>query len=490
MSNSEVLSKEKINEMISVVQSLFLADEIPWVIGYSGGKDSTATLQLVWYALLGLPVDKRKHKDIHVISTDTLVESPIVAEWVILSHNRMREAADKQDMPIKVHRLTPAIKKTFWVNLIGRGYPAPRPNFRWCTDRLKIEPSNTFIKDVIASYGEAILVLGTRKAESANRAKSMKHYEKQRVREYLSPNATMPNSLVFSPLEDWSNDNVWQYLLQYKNPWEHSNKDLLTMYRGASADGECPLVISTDTPSCGKSRFGCWVCTLVEQDKSMAAMILNDEEKAWMAPLLEFRNDIGNWELDRKRRDFRRMDGKLLVFNDRLVHGPYTKETRELWLQRLLEIQKHINDEGPDQFKDLKLITDAELREIRRIWLTEKHEFDDSLPNIFYKVTGEKYKYEDDFFAGAFGSEEWDLLKETCEDMYKDEKLLFQLQSSILDIERRSPMISLRKGVLASLEEQIRHSYYTDEDHAMDIKTSQKEFKESLKRNAQCSCDI
>ena len=159
---------------------------------------------------------------------------------------------------------------------------------------------------------------------------------------------------------NWSNDNVWQFLLQYPNPWGHSNKDLMSMYSGASADGECPLVIDTSTPSCGNSRFGCWVCTMVTEDKSMAAMIQNDEEKSWMLPMLDFRNEIaGDWDTDRKRRDFRRKDGRLTWHNNRLVHGPYTKETREYFLRRLLEVEKLVHEIGPDEIKSVPLITNA-----------------------------------------------------------------------------------------------------------------------------------
>ena len=152
--------------------------------------------------------------------------------------------------------------------------------------------------------------------------------------------------------------------MQTPNPWGHSNKELLNMYQGASADGECPLVLDTSTPSCGNSRFGCWVCTMVDEDKSMQAMIMNDESKAWMMPLLELRNEIGNRD-DRERRDFRRFDGSIKMFNERTVHGPYKKEWREYWLRRLLEVEKIINEIGPPEFAGLKLITDEELREIR-----------------------------------------------------------------------------------------------------------------------------
>ena len=276
------LTKDDIRSVLELIKELYLADKIPWICGYSGGKDSTAVVQLVWTALAQLP-ESQRHKPVHVISTDTLVESPVVALWATRSLERMRRAAEAGGLPILPHRLVPEVTNTFWVNLIGRGYPYPRRNFRWCTDRLKIDPSNRFVKKILDAESEAILVLGTRKAESATRKAVMEEYEKKRYRAHLSPNGSFPNSYVFSPIEDWSNDNVWQYLVQYPNPWGHSNKDLLAMYSGASADGECALVLDTSTPSCGNSRFGCWVCTMVSEDKSMAAMIQNDEEKAWLA---------------------------------------------------------------------------------------------------------------------------------------------------------------------------------------------------------------
>ena len=278
--------QKAVDALLVEIRELYASDSIPWVVGYSGGKDSTAALSLVWMALSGMPREDR-NKPVHVISTDTLVEQPVVSAWVGKSIEQMSAAATEQEMPITPHLLTPKLNDSFWVNLIGRGYPAPRRKFRWCTERLKISPSNEFILNVVRENGEAILVLGTRKAESAKRSHVMKELEKQRLRGRLSPNASLPNSLVLSPVEDWSNDDVWLFLMQVKNPWGFNNKDLLTMYRGATEDGECPLVVDTSTPSCGDSRFGCWVCTLVDKDRSMEAMIQNDEEKEWMLPLLE-----------------------------------------------------------------------------------------------------------------------------------------------------------------------------------------------------------
>lgn len=459
------ITKENINGLMETIQNLYLSDDIPWMIGYSGGKDSTAAVQLVWMAIKGLPVERRK-KPVHIMNTDTLVESPIVSKWVEKSLDAMRAAAEEKQLPFIPERLIPDYNNTFWVNLLGRGYPFPRMKYRWCTDRLKIQPVNSFIKNKIAEHGEIILVLGTRKQESSRRARTMINLEKKRVRELLSPNPTLANELVFSPLEAWSDDDVWAFLMQYKNPWGYSNMDLLTMYRGATADNECPLMVEKSLPSCGKSRFGCWVCTMVEKDKSMEAMIANDEEKEWMTPLLGFRNDFGKEEGDRDRRSFRRMHGNLQGNHGKLFHGPYNKEVREEWLRKLLQIQRDINENGPDDFHDLELIRVEELRAIRRIWVLEKHEFNDTVPQIFESVLGIPFSDPDWIHADNFGREEWDILKSVCKRLYGDEELAFEMMYSLIDVENHSAGLDERKGIIDDLEAVISRTFYQNESDA------------------------
>lgn len=473
------ITKEIIDGLMETVRNLYLCDDIPWVIGYSGGKDSTATLQLVWLAISELPKEQL-NKQVHIINTDTMVESPVISKWVQTSLQIMNDAAVQQGLPFVTHRLTPAMDNTFWVNFIGRGYPFPRKKLRWCTDRLKIQPVNTFVKEKIAEHGEIIMVLGTRKAESARRAKTMAYYEKKRVRELLSPNQSMVNELVFSPLEDWSDNDVWAFLMQYRNPWGYSNKDLLTLYRGATADNECPMMVEKGLPSCGKSRFGCWVCTMVAQDKSMEAMISNDEEKAWMTPLLEFRNKFGDEEHDRERRSFRKMTGYLEGSYKQLHHGPYKKEVREGRLRELLEIQKDINENGPEEFANLELITIPELRHIRRIWVLDKHEFDDSLPRIYQEVTGKNFDDPEWIALETFKSEEWNILKEVVEELYPDEELAFEMVYSLIDIENHSNRLNQRKGVSDSLERCIQRTFYKNEDDATEFYLNQISRKKEL----------
>ncbi len=459
------ITKETIDRLLETIQNLYLSDDIPWMIGYSGGKDSTAAVQLVWMALSKLPENKRR-KQVIVMNTDTLVESPVVSKWVSTSLEYMRKESEKCKLKIKPVQLKPDYDNTFWVNLIGRGYPFPRMKYRWCTDRLKIQPVNKFIKEKIAEHGEIILVLGTRKKESSRRNRTMTNLEKKRVRELLSPNPTLANELVFSPMEDWSDDDVWTFLLQYKNPWGYSNMDLMTMYRGATADNECPLQIDKSTQSCGKSRFGCWVCTMVDKDKSMEAMIANDQEKEWMTALLDFRNEFGNEEGDRERRSFRRMNGTIQGNYGKLFHGPYNKDTRDSWLEKLLTIQRDINQNGPEDFRNYELIRIEELRAIRRIWVNEKHEFDDSLPKIYEKVFGKEFDDPQWLHYENFGKDEWDLLKKVCKELYPEEELLFEAVYSLIDIENQASGINQRKGILDEINSMISKTYYKDEDDA------------------------
>lgn len=471
---TELGFKATIELLHQEIRELYLADEVPWIVGYSGGKDSTAILQLIWGALLGLTLEQRK-KPVHVISTDTLVENPIVAAWVEHSLTTMKKAAYEQGTPINPTRLTPRIVDSFWVNLIGRGYPAPRHKFRWCTERLKIKPSNTFINSIVSSSGEAILVLGTRKAESTRRAANMLKHERGRMRDRLSPNSRLPGSLVYTPIEAWSNDDVWFYLMQVVNPWGYNNRDLLGMYAGASADGECPLVIDDSTPSCGDSRFGCWVCTLVEKDKSMSAMIQNDVEKEWMAPLLELRNALDfrgdslpnedQSNTDRHLRDFRRMTGSVQIMgNGRPIPGPYTQDARQTWLLKLLKAQTHIRRTGPVEVRSIQLITLDELQEIRRIWVVDKHELEDTLPRIYLEATGESYPGRPLDDNLVLGEAEMRDLAVLC----GDDRLHYELIRELLSITRQQRSLGRRAGLFEQLERTFRRHFYDDKEDALD----------------------
>ncbi|EHV5170620.1 DNA phosphorothioation system sulfurtransferase DndC [Salmonella enterica subsp. enterica serovar Kentucky] len=473
--------RETVVRLVQQTKDLYLSDDIPWVIGYSGGKDSTAILQLVWQALSELALDNKAHKQVHVISTDTLVENPIVALWVTRSLKQMERAVDEQKIPLIPHRLTPAVNDRFWVNLIGRGYPAPRYKFRWCTDRLKISPSNNFIKSVVQNNGEAILVLGTRKAESTARATTMEVYENRadntRRAAGLSVNKELDRVWVYTPIADWSNDDVWQFLMQVKNPWGFKNQELLTMYQGATEDGECPLVVDKSTPSCGDSRFGCYVCTMVGEDKSMSAMIQNDSKKEWMYPLLALRNEIDindsnkdkkakKIQADKDRRDFRRMNGSLTVhineYGADLVRGPYRQAFREHMLRKVLEAQLQVQALGPEEVKELELLTIDDLEAIRELWVESKNEVEDSVPTIYQSVMNKPYPGSKGKNHPLLNRNIMQKLKEKCAEFDDTDGLKYEQVRELLTIADKHKHLLRRSTLYKELESALDKTAFND----------------------------
>ena len=327
--------------MLSEIQDVYLKDSAPWVIGFSGGKDSTAALQMVFYALEALPPGKLS-KPVHVVSNDTLVENPAVVKRLdeqlgkIADAGKHRLFAHNPDL-FNVAKVTPQLEDRFWVNLIGKGYPSPNRWFRWCTDRLKIYPTNRYLHNTVDQNGSAVVVLGIRSAESSTRSAAMKaHGNGHRLYKHTS----LPDASVYAPIADLSNDEVWAYLLQCPNPWGSDNRGLLGLYVSASGGGECPFVIETGTQSCGKSRFGCWVCTVVVRDKSMENLVHNGE--TWMEDLLGFRN----WLSQIREATAQHLPDSVAAD---ARFGPFLLRTRREILRRLLELQEPLSIELVDK---------------------------------------------------------------------------------------------------------------------------------------------
>lgn len=446
MQSDPVPAKTPIEAIMDDVREIYLADGRPWVIGYSGGKDSTTALQIIWSALSVLPAQKRQ-KTVYVISSDTLVETPVVSRYIDVTLERIEAASLERGLPFRTHKVVPEVDKSFWVNLIGRGYPAPSRRFRWCTERLKIEPANEFIKKRVAEFGEVIMVLGVRSQESATRGQVMAMHRIEGSK--LSRHSSLLNAFVYAPIAAFSTDDVWSYLLQNESPWGNDNRDLVAMYRNAGA-GECPLVIDTSTPSCGNSRFGCWVCTVVERDRAMEAMIDSGEE--WLTPLLEFRDLLSETQQPERKhefRDSRRRGGRIdfIKGTDRIMRGPYTLEFCRELLRRLLETQREVAREAPVGEAPI-LIQEEELHEIRRLWRTERGDWSDSVPRIVSEALGKDLDWvrED---AVSFDGDDGELLAEICGEHDVPTDLVMRL----LDVERAAHGLKRRHAVHTRIED-------------------------------------
>jgi DNA sulfur modification protein DndC len=420
----------------SEIQDQYLNDDSPrpWIIGFSGGKDSTMLLQLVWTAIRKLPQELRT-RHIYVVCNDTLVENPKIAQFVHETLKKLQAAAASQGMPLTVHETTPILEDTFWVNLLGKGYPAPNNMFRWCTERLKINPTTDFIKTKISETGEVIILLGTRSAESSNRARSIKKYEVkgERLRKHI-----LPNAYVFALIKDVLTDEVWTYLLQVDPPWGGTNRDLVTLYRNANG-GDCPLVIDDTTPSCGNSRFGCWVCTVVNKDKSMEALIDNGEE--WMIPLSDFRDMLQEERNNRDWREKRRRNSDIIGED---VWGPYYPEKRALMLKTLLEAQKEVQKSEPD----LTLINYQELVAIQVTWHRDSI-FNYSVAEIYNEVYGTDLS-KTDFSDNTIFEKE--ILHEACHDNTD-----FELINELLEIQKSRYIMVNNYGLQNDLENHLEY---------------------------------
>lgn len=443
------------------VRTLYLADQRPWVLGFSGGKDSTCALQIVWTALAALPPEQRS-KTVYVISSDTLVETPVIVNYIDGTLARIESSAIAKGMPFRTHKVMPRIDRSFWVNMIGRGYPAPSRRFRWCTERLKIEPANEFILDRVAEFGEVIMVLGVRSAESATRAQVMSFHKIKGSR--LSRHSTLSNAFVYPPIESFSTDDVWTYLLQNESPWGNDNRDLVAMYRNAQA-GECPLVVDTTTPSCGNSRFGCWVCTVVTKDKAMEAMI--DSGQDWMEPLLEYRDMLAaTQDPARKRevRDFRRRTGQITfkTNSDQVIPGPYTLAFCKELLEKLLRTQVEVQKDAP-LGEAPQLIHESELHAIRQIWRQERGDWEDSVPKIAERVLGRDLQWVMDD-AVTFSSEDGSLLDAICKELAVPTELVVRL----LDVERSTQGLKRRNAIHTRIEDVMSEDWRSRDEVVAD----------------------
>lgn len=485
--DGSIFETRKLDEIYAEIQETYISSGLPWVIGYSGGKDSTTVVQLVWYALSKMPREKFK-MPVYIIASDTLVETPVIVDHLTSTLRMMNQRAEAQGLKFEAHKVSPQVTDTFWSNLIGRGYPAPNQRFRWCTERMKIQPANRFILERAAEFGEVVMVLGGRKSESASRAQVMSARPKV-TGSRLGRHHILSRAYVYTPIADFSTDDVWTYLLQVPSPWGGNNRDLAAMYRSANS-GECPLVVDDTTPSCGNSRFGCWTCTVVTRDKSMEAMIDNGEE--WMLPLLEFRDWLTSTQDPEKKhlyREHKRRTGEVLVegkthdgkrlrglrnidqyveetqeevVDPKLIRGPYRLSFCKELLHRLLTIQKQVQIEGPDP--NMELISEAELHEIRRIWRTERQDWEDSVPQIYHEATGRHLRWlQDDI--GMFSATEYGVLDEICQkgDIPTDlVARLMEQERQVQGMHRRAGISTRINDVLSEEwrdEEAIRHQY-------------------------------
>lgn len=331
--------KLKNSKVIDSIIEEYAKDSIDWYMGFSGGKDSSATLKLVYTAIKKV---KNHHKKIYVLFCDTGVENPIISQYVTQLFENLKVEAETEKLPFIFRILKPKMEDRFFVKVIGKGYPTPTNIFRWCTNKLRVNPINEFIN----STNLSTVILGVRLNESEQRNRTIK--KNKLDNEYFLKQNDIVNRLIFSPILYHELEEVWFTISELEYPKSLNSKIIRKIY--SDAESECSSIKLNNDKPCGSSRFGCWTCTVVRKDKSIANQIENGYSE--LEKLHEFRNWIYEFRNNKKYRCRYRRNGTESL-------GPITLEGRKIILEKLLETQLN---------SKFKLIEEPEIELIKKFW--------------------------------------------------------------------------------------------------------------------------
>ncbi|MCT8972611.1 phosphoadenosine phosphosulfate reductase family protein [Microbaculum sp. A6E488] len=311
---------QRVHEICEILKSI----DYPLTVGFSGGKDSSAVVKLLWACARILKTDCPPLK---IVYCDTEVENPVIDSHVKKTLRMLQAEANDNGIRISCEVIKPEIHRGFFVRIIGRGYPPPTNSFRWCTKDIRIRPFQLYL----GSKNEVPwIAIGTRYGESAQRDRSLKKHEDSSSPSRFIQRQREGNreTRLLTPIIDFGTTDVWDILCEFKEPHAIDVTTLATLYKDGS--GECPAIRDFKDKPCSKARFGCWTCTVVRNDKSAENLINSGYDE--LRPFFTFRSWLAEYRNDPNNRCSSRRNG-------RKGPGPFTISARHEIYSKIRDLE-------------------------------------------------------------------------------------------------------------------------------------------------------
>lgn len=323
----------RLKDSISALRAMIEKGYTHWIVTFSGGKDSTTTLIVSLEAALVHPEQVER---IDIVYSDTMLEIPLIRQFALDFMEIIQSMERIARLPIYCHVVCPEIEQRFWVCLLGKGYPPPHQRFRWCTRRLKIEPVEDALKSFVRP-GKTLILTGVRFGESRARDARL-HQSCSRGGEcgqgVWFEYSSRLRAAYMAPIVAWSECDVWDFL-QFHAP----------------ALGYPTRHIENSVYNGRETRFGCWMCTVVRQDRTMEK-ITALPQWSHLRPLLDFRQRVKELA-GRPESRLIRPDGK---------PGRLTLAVRRQLLDELLKLQTTVG---------IEIVPPDEIAIIQKYWEKE-----------------------------------------------------------------------------------------------------------------------
>lgn len=333
-----------------------------WVIAWSGGKDSTATMTLIIYLILSGQIDRPE--SLTVMYADTRLELPPLA---ISAKSMLSQLAALNLSWLRTQVVTSDIDHRFMVYMLGRGVPPPNnKTLRWCTNQIKVVPMQEAIAREFETRNEKVLTItGVRMGESAIRDGRLSMACSKNGAEcgqgwYMN---TLDNKITatIAPIIHWRVCNVWDWLQYYAPQSKYGGWDTTMLAQAYGGDYANEV----------NARTGCLGCPLANNDTALDAVIkLFPNEWGYLEPIKKLRpiyREMRKYQYRLRKHGEINNDGSLSKNPYRV--GPLTMDARKRFTDKILQVQAEVNDLAKQQGKEpIDILNSEELERIHWHW--------------------------------------------------------------------------------------------------------------------------